>query len=140
MHASDFDLADATQRKMFFFCATPTLLIVDEAQELTLKRQQSRLKTMPPRPDLTLILCTTDPQMIEESIRDRCAKVRLGPLSARELPQLVQRACEAVGVPYTAEIVQAINRANCFRPRAIFNALEDIAHGKSIVQAVAGQG
>ncbi len=139
IHASAFDLDDATQRKMFFYTATPTLIIVDEAQEMTLKRQQSKLKTIPPRPDLTLVFCTTDPQMIEESIRDRCAKIRLGPLAARELPVLVKRACGARSVPYSPEIVQAMNRAECFRPRAIFNAIDALARGKSIAQAVAGQ-
>jgi DNA polymerase III delta prime subunit len=139
IHASAFDLDDATQRKMFFYTATPTLIIVDEAQEMTLKRQQSKLKTIPPRPDLTLVFCTTDPQMIEESIRDRCAKIRLGPLSAREVPVLVKRACEARGVKYSPEIVQAMNRAECFRPRAIFNAVDALARGKSVAQAVAGQ-
>lgn len=138
IHASAFDLDDATQRKMFFYAATPTLIIVDEAQEMTQKRQQSKLKTIPPRADLTLVFCTTDPQMIEASIRDRCAKIRLGPLSARELPVLVKRACAARGVPYTPEIVQAMNRAECFRPRAIFNAVDGLSRGKSIAQAVAG--
>ncbi len=139
IHASAFDLDDATQRKMFFYTATPTLIIVDEAQEMTQKRQQSKLKTIPPRADLTLVFCTTDPDMIEASIRDRCAKIRLGPLAARELPVLVKRACEARGVTYTSEIVQAMNRAECFRPRAIFNAVDALARGKSIAQAVAGQ-
>jgi DNA polymerase III delta prime subunit len=62
VHASAFDLDDATQRKMFFYTATPALIIVDEAQEMTQKRQQSKLKTIPPRADLTLVFCTTDPQ------------------------------------------------------------------------------
>src|SRR5579862_1456143 len=139
IHASAFDLDDAMKRKMFFYTATPTLIIVDEAQEMTLKRQQSKLKTIPPRPDLTLVFCTTDSQMIEESIRDRCAKIRLGPLTARELPVLVKRACAARGVEYTPEIVQAMNRAECFRPRAIYNAVDALARGKSIAQSVAGQ-
>lgn len=139
VHASAFDLDDATVRKVFFYTATPTLIIVDEAQELTLKRQQSKLKTIPPRPDLTLVFCTTEPEAIEASIRDRCAKIKLGPLAARELPTLVKRACEARGVLYTPELVQAMNRSNCFRPRAIFNAVDALARGKSIAQAVAGQ-
>jgi len=139
IHASALDLDDVVLRKMFFYTATPTLIIVDEAQEMTQKRQQSKLKTIPPRLDLTLVFCTTDPQMIEASIRDRCAKIRLGPLSARELPVLVKRACEVRGVQYSPEIVQAMNRAECFRPRAIFNAVDALARGKSIAQAVAGQ-
>ncbi len=43
------------------------------------------------------------------------------------------------GVEYTPAIVQALNRAECFRPRAIFNTVDAIARGKSIEQAVAGQ-
>ena len=139
IHAMNFDVDDATQRKVFFNWSTPTLIIVDEAQELTAKRQQSKLKTIPPRPDLTLVFCTTEPEAIEASIRDRCAKIKLGPLSARELPVLVKRACEARGVKYSAELVQAMNRSNCFRPRAIFNAVDALARGKCIAQAVAGQ-
>lgn len=138
-HAADFDVSDAERAKLFFNRTTPTWIIVDEAQELTAKRQQSRLKTIPPRKNLTLILCTQDVNALEASIRDRCTKIRLGPLSARELPELVRRACAAVGIAYNVEIVQALNRAECFRPRAILNAVESIARGKSIVQAVAGQ-
>jgi DNA polymerase III delta prime subunit len=119
--------------------STPTLIVVDEAQEMTQKRQQSKLKTLPPRPDLTLVFCTTEPEAIEASIRDRCAKIKLGPLAARELPLLVKRACEARGIQYTTELVQAMNRSNCFRPRAILNAVDALARGKSIAQAVAGQ-
>lgn len=139
VHASEFNLEDATHPKNWFYWKTPTLIIVDEAQELTEKRQQSKLKTIPPRPELTLVLCTTEPERIEPSIRDRCAKIRLGPLTARELPTLVERACKARGIEYSLDIVKAMNRAECFRPRAIFNAVDAVARGKSIEQAVAGQ-
>ena len=124
---------------MFFYMKTPTIIIVDEAQELTAKRQQSRLKTIPPREDLTLILCTQDAASLEASIRDRCVKIRLGAVSARELPELVKRACEVVGIPFDPAIVMAMNRAEVFRPRAVYNVVEAIARGKSIAQAVVGQ-
>lgn len=139
VHASNFELDDTVRRKIFFYWDTPTLIICDEAQELTLKRQQSRLKTLPRRDSFTLVLVTTDPHAIEPSIRDRCAKIRLGPLSARELPMLVKRACEMRGIPYDPAIVKALNRGEIFRPRAILNTVDAIARGKSIVQAVAGQ-
>src|SRR5439155_2333774 len=35
IHASALDLDDVVLRKMFFYAATPTLIIVDEAQEMT---------------------------------------------------------------------------------------------------------
>jgi len=139
MHASDFEIADVENAREWFFSYTPTIIIVDEAQELTSKRQQSRLKTIPPRPELTLILVTQDPMSLEASIRDRCVKINLGGVSARELPALVQRGCTLAGIPYDVEIVKALNRAEIYRPRAVLNVIEAISHGKSITQAVVGQ-
>jgi hypothetical protein len=66
-------------------------------------------------------------------------KIRLGPLAARELPELVKRACVARGKAYDAEIVKALNRSAIFRPRAIIQAVDAIAAGKSIAEAVSGQ-
>jgi len=139
MHASDFALDDIENRRVWFHKDTPTILIVDEAQELTNKRQQSRLKTIPPRPELLLILVTQDPSSLEASIRDRCVKINLGPVSARELPALVKRGCDIVGIPYNPEITKALNRAEIFRPRAVLNVIEAISRGKSIAQACVGQ-
>jgi DNA polymerase III delta prime subunit len=139
VHAMDFDISDAMQAKWFFFSKTPCVIIVDEAQELTTKRQQSRLKTMKNRPDMTLVFCTTDPQALDPAIVDRCVKVRLGPLSARDVPALVVRACTARDIPYDVEIVKALNRSEIFRPRAIIQAVDAIAAGKSIAEAVSGQ-
>jgi DNA polymerase III delta prime subunit len=139
VHASLFEMDEATQRKVFFYWNTPTLLLVDEAHELTLKRQQSKLKTIPNRPDLTIALITSEPEQIEASIRDRCAKIRLGPLSAREIKPLVERGCQMRGIPYSPERLQAINRAGVFRPRAILNVVDSVSRGVPIEQAVVGQ-
>ena len=137
--ALDFDLGSAIEPKIFFYWRTPTFIIVDEAQCLTKIRQQTRLKTMPVRPELTLVFCTTDPELLDPAILDRCVKIRLGPLSARELPDLVKRACAARGISYDAEIVKALNRSAIFRPRAIIQAVDAVAGGKSIAEAVSGQ-
>jgi DNA polymerase III delta prime subunit len=139
LHANDFDIADAENRRTWFHESTPTILIIDEAQELTGKRQQSRLKTIPPRPELILVLVTQDPASLEASIRDRCVKINLGGVSARELPALVKRGCEIIGMPFDPEIVKALNRAQIFRPRAVLNVIEAISRGKSIAQACIGQ-
>ena len=42
IHASALDLDDIVLRRMFFYKETPTLIVVDEAQEMTQKRQQSK--------------------------------------------------------------------------------------------------
>lgn len=139
VHALDFDLGTALEPKIFFYWRTPVFIIVDEAQCLTKIRQQTRLKTMPPRPELTLVFCTNEPEALDDAIIDRCVKVRLRPLSARELPDMVKRACAARGIAYDTEIVKALNRSSIFRPRAIIQAVDAIAGGKSISEAVSGQ-
>lgn len=138
-HAADFEIGDAERAKWFFTHSTPTWICVDESQELQLKRQQSRLKCIPPRENLTIILVTQDASQIEKSIQDRCVKIRLGQLSARELPELVKRTCTSLGISYDAEITKALNRAEIFRPRAIINVCEAVSRGKTPAQAVIGQ-
>lgn len=139
VHASLFDFDDAIMPKQFFYWRTPTVILVDEAHEMTLKRQQSKLKVMPVRPELTLVLITSEADQIEASIRDRCARIRLGPLSARELKPMVERACKLRGIDYNPEILPALNRAGIFRPRAILNVVDAVARGVPIASAVVGQ-
>jgi DNA polymerase III delta prime subunit len=138
-HAADFEIDDAERAKWFFTRSTPTWICIDEAQLLTDKRQQSRLKCIPPRDNLTLLLVTQDASALEKSIRDRCVKIHLGGVAARELAALVKRGCEVCGIPYDAEIVKACNRAEIFRPRAVLNVIEAVSRGKSVAQACAGQ-
>ena len=138
-HAIDFDVAEDAKLRWFFHLRDTCFIIVDEAQTLTSIRQQTRLKTLPVRPDLTLVFCTTNPEKLDPALSDRCVKIRLAPLSARDLPLLVKKACEARGITSSAEIVKAMNRSGIFRPRAIISAVDAVAAGKSITEAVAGQ-
>src|SRR5258708_20848797 len=139
IHALDFDLGTALVPKIFFYWRAPVFIIVDEPLTLTNIRQQTRLKTMPPRPELTIVFCTNEPEALDEAIVDRCVTVRLGPLSARKAPEMVKRSCAARGIAYNAEIIKALNRSEIFRPRAIIQAVDAIAAGKSISEAVSGQ-
>ncbi|MFZ3277626.1 MAG: AAA family ATPase [Candidatus Sulfotelmatobacter sp.] len=139
VHANDFELEDATKQKMFFYTATPTVIIVDEAQDLQLKRQQSKLKTIPTRANFTLVLVTSQPEEIEASIRDRCCRIRLGPLPAKEMKPMVERACTLRGIPFDVSLLQALNRAQVFRPRAILNVVDSVARGVPVEMAVVGQ-
>jgi DNA polymerase III delta prime subunit len=138
-HAEDFNLMDATVQRYFFYKSIPTVVIVDEAQDLQLKRQQSKIKTIPPRANLTLVFVTSNPEQLEASIRDRCSRIRLGPLSARELKPMVERACTLRGIPFNSTLLPAMNRAGVFRPRAILNVVDSVARGVPIEQAVVGQ-
>ncbi len=138
MHASAFDLDELRERN-FFHWKIPTFLIIDEAQCLMSARQESKLKTIPFRPDLTLVLVTQEPGELEKSIRDRCSRIRLGPLSIAELKPMVARACDFRGIPCTQELLRALNRAQVFRPRAILNVVDAVSRGLAPEAAVVGQ-
>ncbi len=138
LHAQDFDM-DILKQKQYFFWGIPTMIIVDEAQDLYEKRQQSKLKTIPQRPDLTLVLVTQNPEELEKSIRDRCSRIRLGPLNFTELKPMVERACAFRGIPCTQELLRALNKAQVFRPRAILNVIDSVSRGVPVESAVVGQ-
>ncbi len=134
VHGLDFDIAEDCKLRWFFYVSDPSFIIVDEAQVLTDVRQQSRLKTLPARPNLTIVFCTTNPEKLDPALFDRCVKIRLGPLPAREVPVLVKKACAARGIPFDAEIVKALNRSGIYRPRAIISAVDAVAAGKSLLK------
>ena len=136
-HAQDLDInfLASDGGPLGFF--KPGVHIIDEAQVLTAKRQQSRLKTIRLQPDTLLMFCTTNPGALDPAIRDRCAIIRLGPLTPREVPALVKRACQHTGVHYSDNIVAALNRADHRRPRQILNTIDDLMRGKPLLQAVA---
>jgi DNA polymerase III delta prime subunit len=137
-HSDNFMMESATTEQWFFNLFTPTILAIDEAHLLT-DRRQSRLKTVCPRENFIIMLITSEPNKIEESIRSRCVKIRLGPLPATDLPVLCQRACEVVGVKYDVSIAAALNRAGINKGRNILNVIEALGRGVSLAQACADQ-
>jgi DNA polymerase III delta prime subunit len=137
-HAANFSIKDVRPRT-FFNQHVESCYLIDESQLLTLKREQSLLKTIRMDEHTSIVLITQEENALEKSIRDRSCKVRLGPLSARELPALVKRGCELRGIAYDQAIVQACNGAGILRPRAILNVIDAVTAGTPLIQAVVGQ-
>ena len=62
------------------------VIIVDDADRLRIEASNSILKTLEEPPDLSLIvLVTSKPYALLETIRSRCQRINFGPLSATEL-------------------------------------------------------
>lgn len=69
------------------------VFIIDEAHRLSGAAISSLLKLMEePPPYAIFILCTTDPQSIPHTLRDRCWQFKMHPGSHSELVELVLRA------------------------------------------------
>ena len=68
----------------------PRVAVIEAAERLTEDAQSALLKTLeePPR-GTVLILCAEDDERLLPTIRSRCVKLRLGPLSGRAIEELL---------------------------------------------------
>jgi DNA polymerase-3 subunit delta' len=65
--------------------------VVERAHRLTEDAQQALLKILEePPPDTILVLCADDEDALAETIRSRCARVRLGPVGVRDIETLLE--------------------------------------------------
>ncbi len=75
--------------------------IIRDAQRMNDVAQSALLKTLEePPPSTTLVLCVDDEEQLLPTIRSRCAKIRLGTLSTRDVELLLAR--EGLADPPTA--------------------------------------
>jgi DNA polymerase III delta' subunit len=64
--------------------------VIRDAQRMNEVAQSALLKTLEePPPATTIVLCVDDEEQLLPTIRSRCARVRLGTLSARDVEQLL---------------------------------------------------
>jgi DNA polymerase-3 subunit gamma/tau len=67
------------------------VFIMDECHKLTNDAQTAMLKMVEdPRDFIYYVFCTTDPQKIIPTLRNRCTEVRFSPLSSAEAKQLIE--------------------------------------------------
>lgn len=121
------------------FGGTYQVIILNEAQQLTKDAQQVLLdefeKTNVPS---IWVLTTTDPQKINQGIRDRClALPPLTGLDAEGRAKLVQKAIEFTGYKGdVSEFLTELSKAKIFSPRKILKCFEGLFNGLSPKDAI----
>lgn len=101
--------------------------IFDEAHNMSDKAKDVLLLPIEnPRDHLTIILCTTEPQAIKDTIFSRCARVAFHAIPADQLGALARRvlAEQAPGLPYTAEDIDRLVTLSGGSPRDLLSLLE----------------
>ncbi len=72
--------------------------ILDEAQRFTKDAQSALLKILEePQPWVYFAICTTDPQNLLPTVRNRCTTVKLDAIEDKDLEALIDRVCEGRG-------------------------------------------
>lgn len=117
------------------------IVVLDEAQQLTVPAQNVFLKPMEAaESSTTFILATTDPSKIIPAIKSRCLHFELAGMAVKQIIELIKRASEQMGVPYDdGFVIAAVNRTkDRWSPRELLMAYEKFVAGTSLAHCFSG--
>jgi DNA polymerase-3 subunit gamma/tau len=107
---------------------TSKVYIIDEAHQITNTAQEAFLKILEDCPShVYFVLCTTEPENLIKTLRNRCAEYRVGLLGRDLIKKLILNAAKAIQFDISDEICDAIVLASEGSPRAALVNLEMIS-------------
>jgi len=111
--------------------------IFDESHELTGKAQEALLKIIEDNPPhCYFVFCTTNPESLIKTVRNRCAEYEVGLLRKDEITEVLKRACKKVDLDVLPGIIEAIPLTCDGSPRAALVSLEQVAGIDNIDEAL----
>jgi len=101
--------------------------IIDECHKLTNDAQNSMLKLLEDTPKhVYFILCTTDPQKLLKTIKNRCTQIQVTPLSDRQMTSLLVRTVKAEKESLDKVVYDSIVRDSFGLPRNALQILDKV--------------
>lgn len=99
--------------------------ILDEVHQTTKDAQSALLKILEDTPKhVYFALCTTDPQKLLPTVRDRCTQLNVGPLVPRDMASLLKRVVKAEGERLDKNTYKRIIKESDGHPRAALQMLD----------------
>jgi hypothetical protein len=122
--------------------STYHVIILDECHKLTGDAQDLLLKELEvPRSSTVWILGTTNPEKLNQGVRDRCFQLETEPMNPAQRHELLKRAAEKTEYGDSAEITKLealLTKHAIVSPRRILGAFELMKSGLDAQAAVAG--
>ena len=113
-------------------------ILVHNCQQLTAAAQNTMLK---PIEDCAahsyFMFCTTDPEKLIATIRNRCTVIQVGLLTEAELRTLVTDVCKRFKLNVSEEVKEAVIQTSEGCPRAALVKLEAVEHITDLDEALA---
>lgn len=101
------------------------IYLIDECQKLTNDAQNALLKVLEDTPPkVHFILCTTDPEKVILTVRNRCSMFKVNMLPSFILSRLIEGVCKAEGKTINKDVVKEIVRVSKGSPRQALVLLE----------------
>lgn len=141
----EIDVTDSNKRQdidnLLEDASTPSfygewkIYILDECHMMTVTAQNRLLKNLEePAEKVLMILCTTDPQKLLETIRSRCQySLEVQKPNRTELSSLLERVCVTEGVKYEPRAFSIICTSGDYVPRKTLVDLEKVVREKTDV-------
>ena len=105
----------------------PKVYIFDESHQLTPQAQEALLKVIEDNPPHAyFIFCTTEPEKLIKTIRNRCAKYEVDLLLRNEIEQLLKKVRESEKLTFDDDLIEAISYTCEGSPRAALVSLEQV--------------
>lgn len=101
--------------------------ILDEAHQLTNAAQSALLKMLEDTPQhVYFALCTTDPQKLLPTVKDRCSKFQMKPLSDKNMKKLLMRTCKREKTKVDKKVLVRIMKDSQGHPREALQILDQV--------------
>lgn len=145
MDLQEIDVTDSNKRedidRLLEEAGTPSftggwkIFVLDECHMMTNTAQNRLLKNLEePAERVLMVLCTTDPQKLLETIISRCQyKFQVEKPTREELGGLLAKVCIREGVEYESRALSLICAKGDFVPRKTLVALEQVVREKKEV-------
>jgi len=101
--------------------------IIDEVHRLTRDAQSALLKSTEDTPEhVYFILCTTDPQKLLPTLKNRCSSYTVEQLKSKHIVSILKRACKIKNINISPEVLDIISTSCDRTPRTALVLLEKI--------------
>lgn len=107
---------------------TCRIYLLDESHKLTSDSQSAMLKILEDTPKhVYFMLATTHPEKILAAVRNRCTEIKIRPLKATEVRQLLDKVCGKESLTVSDEVLSAIVESSDGSARKSLVLLDKVA-------------
>lgn len=105
------------------------IILLDESHDISKAGQDSLLKQTEECPEhLIYIFCTTEPDKMNSTLRDRCMEFQISRVKLSLLEERLKHICEEEGFKYSEETLQMIAEKSDGHVRNAIGLLEEVAY------------
>jgi len=116
---------------------TTKTYIMDESHQFSRDAQEALLKLLEDTPlHCYYILCTTIPENIIQTIRNRCTEYEVSLLTDKEIKEVLKRACDSQKLSVHQDIIEGIILTCEGSPRAALVSLEQVSNVTNVEEAL----